>query len=316
MEIGSGPGIDEEPQQASANFEAGAGEIVSRTISVYIRRIGAYILMVGLPSVIIGILGLVFFVLIFGAAGYDYYPGVTGFDPISLLMSYLGFLGPTGIVIFYIVLIGIINTVFLAIINGAGVKYALDNYGNREGGEIGESFSRALGRALTLILTQLVISLIILAITSPVIFWAFGAVIAFNPLDPYASLAAIAALLPILLVCFILVFFIAVRLTVTTGVVIAEDLSAIDSIKRAWDLTGGNFWHVLGASLLLGIVTLLIGGALSFGVIALYLSDTTIAMTIGTYLSLLLVGPITNVFQAVLYKDLRSRIGVAEQEWW
>ncbi|MFW9802006.1 MAG: hypothetical protein ACFFFC_05110 [Candidatus Thorarchaeota archaeon] len=313
MEIGSGPGIDEEPQQPSANFQAGAGEIVSRTISVYIRRIGAYIVMVGLPSVIIGILGLAFFVLIFGAAGYDYYPGVTGFDPISLLMSFLGLLGPTGIVIFYIVLIGIINTVFLAIINGAGVKYALDNYGNREAGEIGESFSHALGRALTLILTQLVISLIILAITSPVIFWAFGALITFNPLDPYASLAA---LLPILLVCFILVFFIAVRLTVTTGVVIAEDLSAIDSIKRAWDLTGGNFWHVLGASLLLGIVTLLIGGALSFGVIALYLSDPTIAMTIGTYLSLLFVGPITNVFQAVLYKDLRSRIGVAEQEWW
>ncbi|MFW9864102.1 MAG: hypothetical protein ACFFEX_11480 [Candidatus Thorarchaeota archaeon] len=56
MEIGSGPGIDEEPQQPSANFQAGAGEIVSRTISVYIRRIGAYIVMVGLPSVIIGIL--------------------------------------------------------------------------------------------------------------------------------------------------------------------------------------------------------------------------------------------------------------------
>jgi len=132
MEIGSGPGIGGEPQQPSANFEASAGEIVSRTISVYIRRIGAYIIMVGLPSIAIGILGLAFFVFLFGADGFGYYPGVTGVDPVSLLLSYLGLLGPTGQVIFFILLIGIINTIILAIINGAGVKYALDNYGNRE----------------------------------------------------------------------------------------------------------------------------------------------------------------------------------------
>jgi membrane-anchored glycerophosphoryl diester phosphodiesterase (GDPDase) len=259
---------------------------------------------------------LAFFVLIFGAAGFDYYPGVSGVDPISLLLSYLGLLGPTGTVIFFIVLIGIINTVFLAIINGAGVKYALDNYGNREAGEIGESFSHALARALTLIITQLVVSLIILAIVSPIIVLAFGAIIAFDPLDPYASLAALAAFLPVFLVCFILVFYIAIRLTVITGVVIAEDLSVIDSIKRAWALTGGNFWHVFGASILIGIVTLIISAVLSIGAAGLILYDPTIATVIGTYISLLFVAPIANVFQAVLYKDLRSRLGVAEQEWW
>ncbi|MHA2300587.1 MAG: hypothetical protein ACXACD_06500 [Candidatus Thorarchaeota archaeon] len=263
MEIGSGPGIDDSQQPPTANFEVGAGELVSRTLSVYIRRIGAYLIMVGLPSFVLGVLGLTFFVAIFGEAGYTLYPGVTGADPLSLLMNYFGFLGPVGTAIGFIVMIGIINTVVLSIVNGAGVKYALDNYGNPEAGEIGESFSHAIGRALTLIIVQLIVSLVILAIVSPIIAITFSSMFVFDPLDPYAILSVLSLLLPIFLVCFILIFYLAIRFTATTGVVIAEDLSAIDSIKRSWELTSGNFWHVLGASILLGIVTLLIGAVFS-----------------------------------------------------
>ncbi|MHA2140398.1 MAG: glycerophosphoryl diester phosphodiesterase membrane domain-containing protein [Candidatus Thorarchaeota archaeon] len=315
MEIDSGPGIDG-PQQPSANFEVGAGELVSRTISVYIRRIGAYIVIVGLPSVVLGILGLAVFFLLFGELGLTLYPGVTGADPFSLLFSYFGLLGPTGTVIGLIVIISIINTIVLAIVNGAGVKYALDNYGNREAGEIGESFSHAMGRALTLIISQLLVSLILLAIMSPIIFMAFGSLIAFDPMDPYGFLAVFSVLLPVLLVCFVLVFYISIRLTATTGVVIAEELSAIDSIKRSWELTGGNFWHVLGASLLIGIVTIIIGAVISVATLSFVLVAPAISIIVTSFISMIFVGPISNVFQAVLYKDLASRRGTQEQEWW
>ncbi|MFW9912858.1 MAG: hypothetical protein ACFFEU_10315 [Candidatus Thorarchaeota archaeon] len=316
MEIGSGPGIDEPQGPPAANFEVGAGELVSRTISVYIRRIGAYIILVGLPSFVLGVAGLALFLALFGVDGYTLYPGVTGADPISLLLSYLGFLGPTGLAIAYIFMIGIINTIVLAIVNGAGVKYALDNYGNPDAGEIGESLSHALGRAPTLIIAQLILSLVMFAIISPVIVLLFGSTVEFDPLNPYPFLSYFAALLPILLVCLVLIFFISIRLSVTTGVVIAEDLSAIDSIKRSWKLTGGNFWHVLGAGMLLSIVIVLIGAVFvvfSMGLVFVPSEGSTIVTSL---ISMLFIGALSSVFQAVLYKDLASRIGRQDQEWW
>lgn len=316
MEIDPGPGIDDSQRPPAANFEVGAGELVSRTISVYIRRIGAYLIMVGLPSLVLGILGLAIFVAIFGEAGYTLYPGVAGADPLSLLMSYFGFLGPAGTAIGFILIIGIINTIVLAIINGAGVKYALDNYGNPEAGEIGESFSYAMGRALTLIVAQLIVSFVILAIVLPIIVIMFSSAIVFDPLDPYAFLSVLSLLLPIFAVCFILIFYIAIRFTATTGVVIAEDLSAIDSIKRSWELTGGNFWHVLGASILLGIVTILIGGFFSVLFVGFFFVSPAAALAIPSLISVVFIAPISNVFQAVLYKDLASRVGRQEDEWW
>ena len=173
LEIDSGPGIDE-PPQPSANFEVSAGELASRTFGVYIRRFGAYLILVGIPSFVLGFLGLTIFLIVFGTTGFGLFPGVTGADPFSLIMSFLGLFGPIGTSIVFILAIGIVNTIVLAVLNGAAVKYALDNYGDREAGDIGGSFSHALGRAVTLILTKLIISFILLTIMSPFFFIILG----------------------------------------------------------------------------------------------------------------------------------------------
>lgn len=315
MEIGSGPDIDQ-PAQPSANFEVSATELVSRTITVYFRKFGAYLILVGIPSLVMGLVGLFVFLLLFGDLAYLLYPGLAGLDPFSLLANMLGFLGPGGSAISLALILGIINTIVLAILNGAGVKYAMEDYGDPGSGDMSDSFSFAMGRAVTLIVANLIVSLVLFAIMSPVILLTIGGLFSVDPLDPYAYLTMLSMLMPVLLICFVIVFFVSIRLTVTPGVVIAEDVSAVEAVKRAWELTGGAFWHVLGGSFLLGIVVVILGMILGMFSIAFVLTAPALSFLIPTFLAIVITGPITNVFQAVLYKDLASRVGTKAEEWW
>jgi hypothetical protein len=122
--------------------------------------------------------------------------------------------------------------------------------------------------------------------------------------------------MPILLACLVLVIYGSVRLAPTSAIIIAEDLSAYDSLKRAWVLTSGKFWHTFGGIFLLMMILGPITVALSFLGLVTYFGISVWATIISASIIQLFLSPIFYVFQCVLYKDLISRKGLQAGDWW
>jgi hypothetical protein len=82
-------------------------------------------------------------------------------------------------------------------------------------------------------------------------------------------------------------------------------------VRRSWTLVRHRFWSVLGISLLAGLITALVGGALSFvpSVIGLFLGLEYgwIVLAAGSILASLVSGPIVAIAATLIYFDLRIR---------
>ena len=72
-----------------------------------------------------------------------------------------------------------------------------------------------------------------------------------------------------------------VRLGVSGFALVEDRLGPIVSLRRSWDLTRGRFWHLLGFSLVLGLINLL--GALLIGIGLLVTSPLCLIATVYVY---------------------------------
>lgn len=81
--------------------------------------------------------------------------------------------------------------------------------------------------------------------------------------------------------------FLAVRLAFTNFALIDEDLTPIDAIKRSWELSRGSFWKLFLAGVL--VIGLNVAGTMLFGI------------------GVLVSTPLSFLFSAYLYEELRSR---------
>jgi hypothetical protein len=93
--------------------------------------------------------------------------------------------------------------------------------------------------------------------------------------------------------------------------IVVEDLGPIAGVRRSWGLVRHRFWPVLGISLLAGLITALVGGALAFvpSVIALLfgLEYGWIVLAAGGILASLVSEPIVAIAATLIYFDLRIR---------
>jgi hypothetical protein len=310
MEIDSGP--EPEPAQPpERDYSVSATGLVSRTFKLWFRNILAYVVIVGIVSFIWAIAQSLVSILILGVDFTDYF----GSDPTSFLLGIISiltdpFVTPTDIALFVPVsiVIFILSLLIYAIIAGAAVKYALDDYGTKSA-DISESFSFATGRAVTLILAQLIIGLITGAIIA-----VPALLLVLSLFTGYVDLALIG--LAAIMVAIVVILYVSIRLAPTIAVVIAEDLSAMDSVKRAWTITSGNFWHIFGGQILLGIAIFVVSLVIGIFAISFALAGGYLVTLIITAIASLLLSPLNYVFQAVLYKDLKSRATESDQEWW
>ena len=119
----------------------------------------------------------------------------------------------------------------------------------------------------------------------------------------------------IMVICLILVFYVSVRLAPTSAVVIAEDRSPMDSIKKAWGITGGQFWHIVIGQIILVIALIVVSVVIAM-VIMGFVFISFLAALIPALIMGLLFGSITYIFSAVLYRDLESRKEEYAQDWW
>jgi len=311
MENDDGLGLEPSapPEQ---DFTVSALGLVTRTLKVWVRKLPSYILIVGLIGVTFSLLQLAVFYALYGTLAFDLLIYV-GADIINTLMG-LFVTAPTAMAI-EIIIIAIVLTVVGMVVNavlaGGGIKFALDDYGSHQA-DVGTSFSFAFSRLPTMIVAQFLLALIVSGASAPGTYFLFYALFSVDSSSLIMTLMA----LPLTWIGLIVSLYFSIRLSPTSAVVVAEDLGAIDSMKKAWKLTTGNFWHIFGGQIPLVIALVVIGLVVGMLLFPLAFYGQALVLYVSALIYSLLFGAISYVFAAVLYKDLESRSGVVSQEFW
>ena len=315
MGIDDGVGLEPSapPEQ---DFTVSALDLVTRTLKVWVRKLPSYILIVGLLGVAFSLLQLAVFYALYGLLAFDLLLYVSS-DIITTVMSFVTTEPLLAIEIVAIaIVLSIVGMVVNAVIAGGGIKFALDDYGSHQA-EVGASLSFAFSRLFTMIVAQFILTLIISGPMAPGLFLTLSSLAA---IDPYnLSIEALSAMLmgiAVLGIGFIVSLYFGIRLSPTSAVVVAEDLGAIDSVKRAWALTTGNFWHIFGGQILLGIAVAVIAFVVELLLFPVLVYGQNVMLYVLAIVSALLFSAINYVFAAVLYRDLESRSRVASKEYW
>lgn len=303
----------DDSQPIDQDYTVSATGLISRSLSLLAGKFIHYI-------VIIGIIGAA--CMIFSAVLYSAIVGATGMfasDPIGYFIGLFLVTTPQDLTLVAISL-GFAIFAFLVnvIIAGAAIKFTLDEYGGING-EIGNSFSHSLSRLVPFIIVQLLTTALIAVVIIPAGILLTRAMDLLPPIDPYNPVMpvippeAIELLMQGLLfmvVGGIILVYISIRLAPTLAIVIDTDLSAVDSLKKSWELTGGNMLHIFAGMFLMFIVSF---------VFSLIVSTVT-GFTPFTYNELLIIdsvivtllfGAFSYIFAVVLYRDLYSRKGGA-----
>ena len=311
MENDDGLGLEPSapPEQ---DFTVSALGLVTRTLKVWVRKLPSYILIVGLIGVTFSLLQLAVFYALYGTLAFDLLIYV-GADIINTLMG-LFVTAPTAMAIEIIIMaivLTVVGMVVNAVIAGGGIKFALDDYGSHQA-DVGTSLSFAFSRLSTMIVAQFLLALIVSGASAPGTYFLFYALFSVDSSSLIMTLMA----LPLTWIGLIVSLYFSIRLSPTSAVVVAEDLGAIDSMKKAWKLTTGNFWHIFGGQIPLVIALVVIGLVVGMLLFPLAFYGQALVLYVSALISSLLFGAISYVFAAVLYKDLESRSGVVSQEFW
>ena len=297
----SGGPSDGPPPQA---FTVSITELVTRTFTLWTRKLLPYVAIVGALSV---------FLIALGVAIGVFLPGIIYASDLTSLFSLL--LGTTVsdystfvVVSLLVILIGLVIT---AIISGAATHYALEDYGYKRA-DVGSSVSYALSKFVSIFLVLLIVQLINAVVMGPLGYFTLFALESIDitdPLNPIMNMDAMNGMLIMFIFAIVLVY-VNIRITPTSAVVLAEDRSAIDSFKRAFELTSGNFFHIF-AGLFLMLITVAV-------------IDIIITLVVGSFIAIIIsamvLASLNYVFQAVLYRDLLSRTATSSSEtqtdWW
>lgn len=279
------------------------------------RRLGSYILIVGIISVLMSAVSFVVLYLFYGPAAFVLVDLIFS-DPLGLLLLIIDYTGITDILLFVIVItLSIVTMLVGAIVGGGAIKFALQDYGNPGAGDVSSALSYGASRAVTLIVTQLLQGLVIAIPLLPGLGIMIVSAVAFDPMDP-STWTSIAAGGIILLVGALITLYLLVRLIPSIAVVVAEeDRSAVGAIKRAYQITGGAFWHTLGGVIILAIAIFVVALVLATIVGAVTFMSAALTL-VGSLIISLLISPLNYIFQAVLYRDLESRAKQEEADWW
>ncbi|MET4588906.1 hypothetical protein [Arthrobacter sp. 754] len=234
--------------------------------------------------------------------------GLTDQDLISFVLSFAG----------GILLVSVLTLFLSAVLQGAMVVPLARAVLNRSTG-FGQMWKLARSRVWPLIrLAALLFAGGLLA----VLLFAALAVLLISTVGAAGALV----LIPLGLLYVLLFIWIYIKLMVAPAVVVVEELGALDSLSRSWQLTRNNWWRLLGITLVVSIMVGVIAQVVMIPVSLLSSFYTTVvsphggseqalmtAIVAGVATAVIgaLVGAVGFAFQtsvmALLYLDLRMR---------
>ena len=323
MAFDEGPSPEGPAQPNQQDFTVSWTGLVSRTFTLWGRKLAQYIAIVGLPIIIIAAIQAVFIWYFIGVVGLETFSAAPT-SPFSLITELLGYSGAATNITYIAVELGvsIISMVVFAFVAGACIKLALDNYGTPDKGTVGESMSTAVGKIAPLIVVQLITGGILILLELPGLFM-MSSILIIDPTDIIALQSMLGTLLMGMVLMYaglIVGLYVTVRLAVAPALVIAEDKGAIGALKQSFSMAGGHFWHIFAGQFLLGIVVGIVSIVIGAFGLAFLVTGITMTAIIGivvfAMIAQLLTSPLSYIFGAVLYRDLTSRAAIAGQEWW
>lgn len=300
----------DQSQPIGHNYALSASELVTRTFTVWVRNLLQYIIIVGILSATFIGVSFVLLLVLFDILG------TLGTDPLSFLISLI--LDPLSNPPLIALSLGfaIVTFVINAIVIGAAIKFTLDEYGENRGA-IGTSFSHSFGRTPIIIIVQLILTSFAAILFTPATILIFRAMDMidisdpFNPIIQPGSLELLMSAFGLLVVGGVVLIYINIRFAPTLAIVIDTDLSAIDSLKRSWELTSGNFFHVFGGLILLILATSVLGIVVSAVLTFTFLPEPY-RLILESLISSIFFSALTYIFAVVLYRDLESRKGISD----
>ena len=316
-----GPGIDSEPSEPSpSDYRMGVPDLIAKTFGFYGRRFPMYLIMIGLISAVLVVVPLGLLWLFFGeeALTLASYVGTTpssfinGMSSLALLLSNpvpgfeIDFTGDPFALLGVGLAISVIGMVVIAFFSGVSIKYTHEDYG-RKPIKMSEAFSFAGSRFGSLLVTSLIFELLIIAVGLPgVVLLLMSTTTTDITILVGGTFAYLGGT--------IFTLFLQIRLYPASAVVIAEGKSSFAALKRAFELTSGEFWHVFGGQILLSLITLMF--TLFLPSLFDFFFLEAISDLIVSIISALLFSALSFIYQAVLYRDLNARKAVVKQEWW
>ena len=158
MAFDDGPAFEEPAQPNGQDFTVSWTGLVSRTFTLWLRKIGKYLLIAAIPLIFLYAIEALVFYIYFGASISSFYTAISS-DPLTLLVNIFVFAFDPVLVTALIALL-VISAIISTLVAGAIYKFGLDNYGAPDRGDVGASFHFAIGRIVPLIVVQFVITLI------------------------------------------------------------------------------------------------------------------------------------------------------------
>ncbi|MHA1637801.1 MAG: hypothetical protein ACTSUB_07275, partial [Candidatus Thorarchaeota archaeon] len=138
------PSSEEPGLPHSQDFTVTWTGLVSRTFTLWSRKLIQYIMIAAIPVIIYAVLEFLVLYAFMGAYS-EAYIGTISSDPLSLILDLFLLTGDLTFLMITIFLM-FASVIISAFVAGATYKFAFDNYGSRESGDIRESYSFAMGK--------------------------------------------------------------------------------------------------------------------------------------------------------------------------
>jgi len=272
----------------------GVGDIVDRVFTVYRGKPVLFLALAAVPYLVL----VLVFVAIGIAFAATFVTSASTFNRIAQgnvpdAQSIAGLLVGIGIAAVFVI---ILSVVIFSAQSAALVAAMAARYLGRDI-TLGDAFRQGLRASPRLIGAGLLLFLLLL------VFWVVCALVAF-----IANQALVTFL--VVLAAIVGTVYVFVSTIVVPVVATLEGAGPVAALRRAWELSNGNRWRILGLQLLLFILNLVISTLLSALFIGTLISDQTTRLVLQQVVSLIANVAWTPVQWgtfAILYYDLRVR---------
>jgi hypothetical protein len=275
----------------------GVGDVLDRTFTVYRSK---PLVFIGLSAIWYLLLVLVFVVL----AVVVFAGALAAFARQATTPSFEQVAGATAGIIGFVIIAVIVAILLLSAQSAALVYAAARRYLARDVA-IGESFRAGVAASARLFIAGILVFLAIVCL------WAVLLIVAALTRQGLAFVLAVPAAL-------VLTAYLGASWLVAPVVVVIEKMGPVAALGRAWSLSSGHRWRILGIQVLLFILNLVLSvliGALFGGLVAAgaqggtpgQFGVTSIVQSVVNFASTIIWAPVEWIAFTVLYYDLRVR---------
>jgi len=276
----------------------GVGDVLDRTFNLYKQRPLLFIALSAIWYLLLVIVFVVLAIAVFASAIASFVrQNPTDIDPATLAGAISGFIA--------FLIVGILVAILLFSAQSASlIRAGALRYLGKEA-NVGEAFGSGV-RASPRVFLAGVLAFVLIAL-----FWAAAFIVAalIGAITQSGGLTFVAIFLA---VCVALVgtFYLTASWLVAPIVIVVEGLGPIAALSRAWGLSSGNRWRIIGIQALLALLNVVLSALISAVFAIGGQADQTMTIVIqnlANFASTIVWAPVEWLAFTVLYYDLRVR---------